>query len=264
MISKVFKDFFDKWQSVSPDGRPFAPLPWEAEEVLLSGRRAPRLPVYGISLGRTLLGCALVVVFSYAVRAPLSAGVAATFLALGLAAYKDSWLQSGALKVRCRQSTVKVHEFDKFQLVFAVKNTTGSILSQCILIFRFPGAVSHSQIISLGELGPYASREVAVQFVADGGMGVYQLEPVRVVTCDRFGLIPRCVQHEEHILIDVLPEMASMPEIKIKTAGMTSHSGSIEAKITGDSTSFLGLDFIGAATVSSGLIGKKVSECGIW
>jgi uncharacterized protein (DUF58 family) len=87
----------------------------------------------------------------------------------------------------------------------------------------------------------HEERFIDLKFDLDAGMGIFKLNEILVVTRDHFGLLPRCVSHAVNITVEVMPEYATMPPLKLDVAGKTAHSGTVEARMSGDSASFLGL-----------------------
>ena len=93
-------------------------------------------------------------------------------------------------------------------------------------------------------------------------MGTYKVPEISVVTRDFFGFVPRCVPHPIDCEVEVVPEYATMPPLRISVAGKTSHSGSVDARISGESTNFLGLRGFRHGDSIRRIDWKKSEKCG--
>lgn len=243
MINNLFKDFFDKWMSESPDGRPFVRAPWEPEYSWDGEPIRSSLPAYIPPIGKTLLFLIVITSISLIAKAALLAGVGAALISLCFLAYKESWNQSGAITLSTLETLVTISEHQPFKISLRVTNKHAYLTNPSFLILRFGSIKQQSHIISIDPLGPLATRNISVYFDATTGMGTYSIESVLLITQDHFGLISRCVEHKLDLTVEVLPEYTEIRPIELLVAGLTSHSGSIESNSCGDSVNFLGSRF---------------------
>jgi len=218
-------------------------MPWEQDQIWNEIKISEQFPVYDFPLAKVLVFCACVTFISLFIKAPLSAGIAATIFCIGILAYKDSWEQSRALTIESTEGDLKTHEFDNFVLKLIVKNYTEKSVSRSFLYLKFEGSISQKKIIPIPKFYPFEKKLIEVELVADAGMGSYSVHNIKLITQDRFGFVRRCVSHEISTKVDVFPEFANMPPIVLTTSGKTAHSGSIESKFSGGSVNFLGVRF---------------------
>lgn len=207
----IFKDLFDKWLVESPDGRRFVKMPWES--IWFESRqdvpfylRPAMVPTYILFWIATFI-TVVAIIFS----TPLAASVGSGVLVLLFLSSKESWLQSGALTIQPESKFLKVHEHDEFNILLKARNQSAAKLNPTHIFLHFSGAVHQHQVLCLPELKPFEERTIAVKFKADGGMGIYQVSDVHIVTRDHFGLLPRCVLHSLAMIVEVVPEYSTMP-----------------------------------------------------
>jgi len=240
-MRNIFDELFDKWLVASPDGRKFQPMPWEVDG--FSAKRP--LVFYDRPYGMPAVAVAwilfLMALFSFVFHIAVAGGFAIGALVVWIFACRDSWLQSASLSIEPLTTTFRVQERETFNLCFKVKNLRSNQLNSCHLFIKFDGAVKRHQVFCISALAQNEGRQIDVAFNADAGMGIYKLSEVQVVTFDFLGILPRCVYHEVDVTVEVLPESQAMPPISLHVAGKTAHSGIIEARLSGDSASFLGL-----------------------
>jgi uncharacterized protein (DUF58 family) len=237
----IFKDLFDKWLVESPDGRRFVKMPWksiwfESRQDVPFYLRPAMVPTHILFWIATFI-TVVAIIFS----TPLAASVGSGVLVLLFLSSKESWLQSGALTIQPESNFLKVHEHEEFNILLKARNQSAAKLNPTHIFLHFSGAVHQHQVLCLPELKPFEERTIAVKFKADGGMGIYQVSDVHIVTRDHFGLLPRCVLHSLAMIVEVVPEYSTMPPIQLTVAGRTAHSGSFEARASGESSNFLGL-----------------------
>lgn len=237
----VINDLFEKWIVASPDGREFQVMPWEAEEFSSHKKlpfykkpyRAPSTVILWTLLALTLS--------AYLFNLPVAGAIGAGGLTLWILACRDSWVQSGALSIQANALTFRAHEHEDFPLRLKVKNQSPRKLNTSYLFIKFPGTTKQHQVFCLTNMEALEERFIDVQFKLNAGMGVFRLLEIPVLTRDQFGLLPHCVTHAVDVTVEVMPEYATMPPLKLDVAGKTAHSGTVEARMSGDSASFLGL-----------------------
>ena len=216
-------------------------MPWDAEDFSSNKKlphykkpyRAPAKVILWIFLLLTL--CA------YLFNLPVAGAIGAGGLTLWILSCRDGWTQSGTILIQANALSFRAHENEDFNLRLKIKNQSHSRLNPSYIFIKFPGAIKQHQVFCLAGLDGLKERFIDVQFKLDAGMGVYKLLEIPVVTRDHFGLMPRCVIHKVDITVEVMPAYATMPPLKLQVAGKTSHSGAVEARMSGDSASFLGL-----------------------
>jgi uncharacterized protein (DUF58 family) len=240
MINTLFKDFFDKWMSVSPTGQPFVRAPWDPEyswdgELLKANYHAYIPPI-----GKALLAISILTILSFIVKSALLAGMGAALVTLCILAYRDSWLQSGAITLTGPDSKITVSEHQKFKISLKATNNNPFTGNSSFLIIGIGDVQPQTYIIPIKALSPFESFSVEVSFTASLGMGSYKIDTSHLITQDYLGLISRCVEHKMDISIEVLPEYMEVSPLEIFVAGLTAHSGSVETNSSGDSVNYLG------------------------
>ncbi len=242
-MTSIIKNLFEKWLVGPSKERPYSALPWEQEKTWSELKPLKKFPIYEFPLALVLILCAVTILISFIIKAPLSAGVAAAIFSLGILAYKDSWEQSCALTVVSSDAALKVHEFEKFVLKLVIKNQSELPVNPSFLYLKFEGSLKKTQIVSLSLFSPFETKSIEVELEADAGMGSFSVDNIKIITQDRYGFVRRCVTHEACTKVEVFPEFANMPPIDLTTSGKTAHSGSIESHFSGGSVNYLGSRF---------------------
>lgn len=225
----------------APDGRPFDALPWHRDPAdfglvvpwYAQPRRAPAKRLFALA--------ALVLFVGWVAPSKVLAGIGAGVLAACAVSYRNAWFQAGAYEVRVVERKLRVHEREPVKMTFQVHNKSGRRLEKLIVRAVFPGSVESERVLVVPPLRPNERRQLVLEYPADRGMGEFQLGPLAVITCDALGLFPRCLTHSVDLSVEVVPEETTMEPLAVSVTGRTMHSGTFEAKVAGDSPTFLGL-----------------------
>jgi uncharacterized protein (DUF58 family) len=234
-------DLFDKWLVSNPEGLPYQPLPWEAEAFSGPDKRPFHLIPYRVPVAYLFWMLLLAGLAGLIFKLPLCAAIGSGGVTVIVLATRDSWRQSGILNIPKQTYQFSGVEYTNFALTLPIKNRSNRDLHHASLFLKFPGTVEQHHVIFLPKLLAGQDANITTKWPLNAGMGSFAITEILVVTADLLGLIPHCISCPVDIRVDVRPEHAIMPPLRVTVAGKTAHSGSVEARMIGDSTSFLGL-----------------------
>lgn len=231
----------DGWFYRAHGGREMFPVPWAPSEMpfdrtipeYAKERHLPVGMVTGAGVGFLLLG--------WSFHAKVLAALGAALLMMVGLAWRRTWKQCGQLQFGLPASRCKLHERDELQLNVHVTNTGATTSEPAMLHCVFAGSIEPEQYATVEPLAKGERATLTFRYKLDRGMGEFRVDALALVVRDPLGMYARSIRENVDFTVEVVPEESTMEPLQVHVAGATMHSGVFEAKLSGDSPTFLGL-----------------------
>jgi uncharacterized protein (DUF58 family) len=234
--------YMDSLGKQSPDQRHFVTAPWN--EITPFDRL--KLPFYlklNVDIGSTLLFIGWLMIF-IGIFSPLGVGLpfGIAILVTMHVSTRQAWKSTAFWGVSKVEFPLEVTEKEPVAITVVIKNHNPKVaLYNLIVSLRFSGAQQDFQCQLIETIQPNGSVTLKFNYLADRGMGTWNISDINVTTRDVLGLKFFSTNHPHEASIKINPEHIPLTRFIIERAGLSLHSGDYEVKSAGSSTSFLGL-----------------------
>jgi len=234
--------YMDRLGQQSPDQRHFVKVPWTE----ISPFDRLKLPFYlklDIDIGLVLLLLGWIMIF-VGIFSPFGVGIAFGIAILSTMhiSNRQAWKTTALWGISKVEYPSEVTEKESVSIVIAIKNYSQSAtLYNLIVSLRFSGDQKDFQCQPIESLSPNSTSLLKFTYLANRGMGSWDISDIIVTTRDTLGIKFFSIAHPVDARIRVNPEHIPLTRFIVERAGLSLHSGDYEVKAAGSSTSFLGL-----------------------